>query len=59
MKFCPDCEYPICDFCQNYAFNGNKDGVYLGFGVCEKKIEPREPEDNCSDFICFNIQEVG
>jgi len=45
-----DC-IPCCDYCFNYAFNG-EDGVYIGKGWCWKHFEQKDPEDECIDFIC-------
>ena len=47
----------ICDFCGWYSFNGDKNGVYLGNGYCNK-FETLEPEwgSKCDKFM-YEYQE--
>ena len=61
-KFCSKgCEEAgaICDFCINYNFNGDKNGVYLGKGYCKLTGEPQEPQHGhgCKEFICMRVEQ--
>lgn len=57
MQLCdPEGCTPICDFCKDYSFNGNKLGVYIDEGFCKKHQVKKDPEDNCDDFVCRNVR---
>lgn len=60
MIKCEKCvDDSICDFCGWYSFNGDKNGVYLGNGYCNKFEKHSEPEwgSKCDKFVCTNTKE--
>lgn len=52
MKHCE--EFPICDFCVHYDFNGDEQGAYTDEGRCVHPAHPHpaEPDETCADFKC-------
>jgi hypothetical protein len=53
--YCNECvDYPVCDFCQWYRFNGNADGAYIDQGECAHPAHPHpeDPSGGCDDFHC-------
>ena len=47
----------ICDFCEYYDYNGDKDGCYIGkgyWGLHKKQIDPHY---ECNDFVCGFIKD--
>ena len=60
MVKCEHCvDEAVCDFCGYYNFNGDKGGVYLDKGWCNKFNRREEPEGGryCEEFICSQTKE--
>lgn len=58
MRKCShDCP-AICDYCIWFDFNGDDFGAYTDDGYCRVNGENKWPEDECENFVCFNIAEA-
>ena len=59
MIKCDNCVDEICDFCGYYSFNGDKHGVYLDKGFCNKYNVRKQPEHGkgCEEFVCVGTEE--